>query len=82
MSAELDGLVTFFASHHAIRADNVLRRSGLAAKLIPGPKDVSPNCGTAVRICLDEWAAAHMVLTKRKVQIDEVLAWVPASDSW
>jgi hypothetical protein len=82
MSGDLDGLLTFFGSHHAIRADNVLRKAGLAAKLIPGPKDMSPNCGTAVRICLGEWTKAQAVLSKRKVTIDEVLAWVPATDSW
>ena len=49
MPESLDGLISFFGSRHAIRADKTLRRAGLAAELIPGPKDLSPNCGVALR---------------------------------
>lgn len=78
----LDGLLTFFGSHHAIRADKVLREHGHAAALIPGPKDLSPNCGTAVRFVFAEREVVVPLLEGAHVEIDEIHAWAPRSDTW
>lgn len=43
------GVVTFFSSQHAIHAQEVLERAGYTVSLIPGPKEISPNCGVALR---------------------------------
>ena len=45
----LDGVVTFFGSHHAHRAEGVLKKNNFRAVLIPGPREISPNCGVALR---------------------------------
>jgi hypothetical protein len=47
--APLDGVVTFYGSHHALKAESVLKKEGLKAVLIPGPREISPNCGVALR---------------------------------
>jgi hypothetical protein len=47
--SSLEGVVTFFGSHHALRAENVMRKNGYLAILIPGPREISPNCGVALR---------------------------------
>jgi len=78
----LDGLLTFFASHHAIRADKTLRDAGLAAQLIPGPKDLSPNCGTAVRFVYAERERALALLAASHVEVDEVQPYTPRTDGW
>jgi hypothetical protein len=78
----LDGLLTFFASHHAIRAEKILRQAGFAAELIPGPKELSPNCGTAVRFEYDRRDEALPVLTAGHVEVDEVHAYIPRTDAW
>lgn len=78
----MDGLISFFASHHAIRAEAVLRRNGLAAQLIPGPKDLSPNCGVALRF---EYALRENVLAllaAKSVRIDGVHFYRPRTDDW
>jgi hypothetical protein len=46
---ELEGIVTFFGSHHALRAEEVLKKNGVRALLVPGPREISPNCGVALR---------------------------------
>jgi len=46
---ELEGVVSFFGSYHAMRAESLLRKSGRPAVLIPGPREISPNCGVALR---------------------------------
>ncbi len=82
MADELDGLLTFFASHHAIRADKTLRRAGLEALLIPGPKQLSPNCGVAVRFEYAREQEVLAVLEEKRVQVDEVHQYRPQTDGW
>jgi len=45
----LEGVITFFGSHHALRAEEVLKKNSIQAVLIPGPREISPNCGVALR---------------------------------
>ena len=82
MSEDLDGLLTFFASHHAIRAEKTLRVAGLDVLLIPGPKELSPNCGTAVRFELSAQDEALRLLKAKKVRVDEVHEYRPQTDGW
>lgn len=78
----LDGLLTFFASHHAIRAEKILHDRGFPAELIPGPKELSPNCGTAVRFEYHRRDEALTTLGAAHVEVDEVHAYVPRSEGW
>ncbi|PJF41574.1 MAG: DUF3343 domain-containing protein [Chloroflexi bacterium] len=80
MAVSLDGLFSFFASHHAIRAERVLSRSGFAVELIPGPKELSPNCGIALRFEYDRRDEATALLASKRVQIDEVHFYQPRID--
>lgn len=78
----MDGLISFFASHHAIRAEAVLKRHGHAARLVPGPRELSPNCGVALRF---EYARRDQVvalLAEHRVRIDGVHVYTPRTDDW
>ena len=78
----MDGLITFFASHYALRAETVLKRGGLEARLIAGPRDLSPNCGVALRFEYVQRARALGLLAAQRVQIDGVHRFVPRTDAW
>ena len=78
----MDGLISFFGSYHALRAEAVLKRSGMAARLIPGPKELSPNCGVALRFNYAERDNAVAVLTAKNVRIDEIHFYSPRTDDW
>lgn len=82
MPDTLDGLISFYASRHAIRADKTLRGAGLATELIPGPKDLSPNCGVALRFEMDRRDTALALLEEAHVEIDEVHRYRPRTDEW
>ena len=43
------GIITFFSSQHAVHAEKILKHNGFQVELIPGPKEISPNCGVALR---------------------------------
>jgi Putative Se/S carrier protein-like len=78
----MDGLITFFASHYALRAEAVLKRGGLHAKLIAGPRDLSPNCGVALRFEYGARERALGLLDAHRVQVDGVHRFVPRTDGW
>ena len=78
----MDGLISFFGSYHALRADAVLRRRGFSAKLVPGPKELSPNCGVAVRFEYHRREDVLSALAAHKVQIEEIHQYVPRTDEW
>lgn len=78
----MDGLISFFASHHAIRAETVLRRNGMAAQLIPGPKELSPNCGVALRFDYAQRENALAILAAKNVRVDSVHFYRPRTDDW
>jgi len=78
----MDGLISFFASHHAIRAEAVMKRNGLAAQLIPGPKDLSPNCGVALRFNYEIREEALALLAAKNVRVDGVHFYRPRTDNW
>ena len=78
----MDGLISFFASHYALRAEILLTRDGLAAQLIPGPRDLSPNCGVALRFEYAQRERVTHLLAVRRVQIDGVHVYRPRTDEW
>ena len=80
--SRMDGLITFFASHYALRAETVLQRGGLPAKLIAGPRDLSPNCGVALRFEYAQRERALGLLDEQSVRIDGVHRFVPRTDGW
>ena len=78
----MDGLISFFASHYAIRAETVLKRSGFTSRLVPGPKDLSPNCGVALRFEYADRENVRAALAAKKVQIEKVHFYRPRTDDW
>jgi hypothetical protein len=78
----VDGLISFFASHHAIRAETVLRRHAYVAKLVPGPRELSPNCGVALRFEYARREAVLGLLAAHRVRIDGIHFYTPRTDEW
>lgn len=76
----LDGLVTFFASHHAIRAEKVLKKNNLRVALVPGPREISANCGVALQFEYVHQDAVHALLAQNKVQIEAIHHYVIESN--
>ncbi len=52
------GVVLFHSSSSAMQAEAVLLRAGLAAKLIPTPRELSSDCGLALRF---DWSLNEQV---------------------
>ena len=78
----MDGLISFFSSFHAMRAETLMTREGMRATLVPGPRELSPNCGVALRFHLAERDRALALLAERQVRIDGVHEYRPRTDAF
>ena len=48
------GVVLFHTTTSALRAEKVLQKAGLTVKLIPTPRELSSDCGMALRFELSD----------------------------
>jgi hypothetical protein len=68
----LDGMVTFYGSYHAMRAESVLRKAGFEVRLVPGPRAISPNCGVALRFDHGKRPDVQAALAEGSVQVEAI----------
>ena len=66
------GVVSFFASEHAMRAERMLQRAELPARLVPGPREVSPNCGVAVAFVWEQEPEVEQALKDSKIRFEAI----------
>lgn len=65
-------LVLVHSTSHAIKAEKLLKRAGIANKLIPTPRHLSSDCGICVQFEKDKTQAVVEVLERGRVDIDGV----------
>lgn len=68
----LEGVMTFFGSYHALRSESVLKKAGFPVRLVPGPREISPNCGVALRFPWDKRDEAVAEVTRSSVQFEAI----------
>ena len=66
------GVVSFYASEHAMRSERVLQRAGVPARLVPGPREVSPNCGVAVAFVWEDEPQVAQALSDSKIRFEAI----------
>jgi hypothetical protein len=54
------GVVLFYTTSSAIRAEKVLKKAQVNVKLVPTPRELSSDCGIALRF---DWIEAENVRT-------------------
>jgi hypothetical protein len=70
--SKLEGVITFFGSHYALRAEKVLKNNGFNAILIPGPRAISPNCGVALRFAFEASDQIQSILESNFVTYEAI----------
>jgi hypothetical protein len=43
-------VILVHSTSHAVKAEQVLARAGIASKLIPVPRQISSDCGSCIRV--------------------------------
>jgi uncharacterized SAM-binding protein YcdF (DUF218 family) len=71
MNAE-KAVILVYSTSHAIRAEQILYKAGISAKLIPVPRHLSSNCGTCLQIERSDVEKARQALEAAHVEIEGV----------
>lgn len=66
------GVVLFFGTQGALRAEKVLRKAGHEVKLIPTPRQLSSDCGIALRFTWMDCKRVQDFLTGAHVDFDTI----------
>lgn len=66
------GVVLFYTSSSAMKAERVLGRNGLAVKLVPTPRELSSDCGVALRFNPDDIEDVNLFLDQSKIEFQSV----------
>lgn len=72
--AAVYGVVLVPSVSHALRAEKVLVEAGLTIKLIPTPRQLSSDCGTALRFPWEQRDAVQRALDDGALVYDRVVA--------
>jgi hypothetical protein len=66
------GVVLFHSTAHAIRAEKVLTGAGFRTKMIPTPRQLSSDCGMALRFDLNIRSGVAAVLEENRVPVSGI----------
>ena len=67
-------VVLFYSSSHALRAEKVLQQAGILNKMIPTPRQLSSDCGMALRFDRADEEPVERALAEQKVPINGIHA--------
>lgn len=65
-------VVLFHSTAHAIRAEKMLLQAGFKIKMIPTPRQISSDCGLALRFDRAQAAQVAAVLDEKRVPINGI----------
>ena len=68
----MDGVITFFSSQQVMKAERVLKKKHLQVMLIPGPREISPNCGVALCFEYKQEKEVETLLTQHHVPFEKI----------
>lgn len=68
---------TFVSTHHALKAEQVLKQERLQGTIMPVPRELSSLCGLAIRVEPSLREQVESVLRNKGVGIDEIVELKP-----
>ncbi len=68
-------VITFYSTHYALKAEKVLKDSGLEVELIPVPRELSSNCGISMKLAWPDKDRALATLKDNRVETEKVHKW-------
>lgn len=61
------GVVLFDSIHHALRAEKITKKSGFKVRLIPVPRELSSDCGSALRFRWEDGVSIKEMYGEKRV---------------
>ena len=76
------GVVIFLSTSHAMRAERVLDMSDIATKLIPTPRQLSSDCGLALRFEWHQRDDIEGILKQNKAEFTRIVSLAMDDANW
>ncbi len=70
MEQEARCVITFLTVHQALKAEKVLLENGFAITMVPVPREISSDCGVALKFKCGEEEKVKEVLKSSMVKIE------------
>lgn len=67
--------MTFSSTHHALRAEELLEAAEIDLDVVPMPREITAECGLAMKFPLVEREKAENILTENKVDVRGIYTW-------
>lgn len=64
------GIILVYSTSHALKGERLLNAAGIPNKLIPVPRHISSDCGSCLRVQLEDLVKARDLLAAAKVGVD------------
>ena len=65
-------VILVHSTGHAVQVQRLLKKAGLEVKLIPTPRHLSSDCGSAVRISAADREHAQTLILEAGVELDRI----------
>lgn len=65
-------ILTFFSTHHALSAEKLLKQNGVEQTVVPTPRELSGNCGIAIRIDAADADRARRLLADAGIEVEGI----------
>ncbi len=75
-----DCVAVFHSIHRVMKAEKILKEAGLDVLLIPVPRELSAECGMAIRFPRSMQSAVVETLASRRLEIVDL--WLKAADGY
>ena len=62
-------IITFYSTHHALRAEKVLKKVAIKVEVITVPRHISSNCGIAFKFSPDKKEEIRKILEENNIEI-------------
>lgn len=72
MTSPRYAVVLVYATSYALRVEQILKKAGIEAKLIPVPRQLSSDCGVCVRILYENMEDAQVWLDKNHCEFEGI----------
>ncbi len=66
------GVIVFYTMSAAFRAEKVLSAQGIANRLIPTPRTLSSDCGTALQFPWEHLSRVESALTGARIEYEGI----------
>lgn len=66
---EIFYVISFDSTHHAIKAEKLLKEQNLSIKMMPTPREITASCGLSIRFESENLLEVEDIINKEKLAV-------------